>query len=48
MKIEVIGNFGIRSVILTENISRSDFQNGDGIILLHEALVKSNFDGLKS
>ena len=26
---------------------KRDFTNGDGIILLHRALVKSNFDGLK-
>ena len=35
-------------VIFIENILQSHFQNGDGNIMLHRALVKSKFDGLKS
>ena len=34
--------------VLTEHIQNKVFQNGDGIILLHGALVRSNFDGFKS
>ena len=30
-----------------ENILKRDFQNGDSILLLHGAPVKSNCDGLK-
>ena len=36
-----------RKFVITEHILKSDFQHGGGIILFHEALVKSNLDGLK-
>ena len=35
-------------VIFLENMLKSYFPNGDGIILLHGALVKSKVYGLKS
>ena len=35
-------------VILLESILNRVFQNEDGIILAHAALVKPNYDGLKS
>ena len=35
-------------VVFIGNILYRVFQNGDGIILLHRTLVKSNSDGLKS
>ena len=35
-------------LVFIEHILNRVFQNRDSIILLHEALVKSNFDGFKS